>query len=67
MLASLAYDAGKQVPHLRFRKTGNVYQYFEFSAADYQAFLGAESRGRFFPARIRDHFPNERLAKLNAA
>ena len=29
MLASLAYDAEKQVLYLRFR-TGEVYRYFEF-------------------------------------
>jgi hypothetical protein len=56
-----------QILHLRFRKTGDVYRYFEFSPADYKAFLDAESRGRFFLARIRDHFPYERLAKLHAA
>ena len=67
MLASVAYDAEKQILHLRFRKTGDVYRYFEFLAADYQAFLGAESRGRFFLAHIRDHFPYDRLAKLHAA
>jgi hypothetical protein len=67
MLASVAFDAGKQILHVRFRKTGDVYRYFEFSAADYQAFLDSESRGRFFLAHIRDHFPYERLAKLHAA
>ena len=67
MLASVVYDARKQILHLRFRKTGDVYRYFEFSPVDYQAFLGAESKGRFFLAHIRDHFPFERLAKLHAA
>jgi hypothetical protein len=32
---------------MRFRNTGDVYRYFEFLAADYQAFLEAESKGRF--------------------
>ena len=67
MLSSVAYDAHRQILHLRFRKSGDVYRYFEFSAADYQAFLDAESRGRFFLDHIRDHFPYERLAKLHAA
>ena len=67
MLVSVAYDARKQILHLRFRKTGDVYRYFRFSPADYQAFLDAESKGRFFLAQIRDHFPYERLAKLHAA
>jgi hypothetical protein len=61
MLASVAYDTGKQILHLRFRKTGDVYRYFEFPVADYQAFLDAEFRGRFFLTHIRDHFRYERL------
>jgi hypothetical protein len=67
MLAAAAYDEQKQILHLRFRKTGDVYRYFEFQAADYQAFLDAKSRGRFFLAHIRGHFPFERIAKLHAA
>ena len=67
MFTSVAYDAQKQILHLRFRKTGDVYRYFEFSPADYQAFDDAESKGRFFLAHIRNHFPYERLAKLHAA
>ena len=67
MLAAAAYDEQKQILHLRFRKTGDVYRYFEFQAADYQAFLDADSRGRFFLAHIRDRFRYERLATLHAA
>ena len=67
MLASVAYDEPKQILHLRFRKTGHVYRYFEFPAAEYAAFLSAESSGRFFLSNIRDHFPYERLARLHAA
>jgi len=67
MLAAVAYDAEKQILYLRFRKTGDVYRYFEFRAAEYQTFLDAESSGRFFLAHIRDHFRYERMAKLQAA
>ena len=67
MLASVAYDAEKQILYLRFRKTGDVYRYFDFPAARYQAFLDAESHGRFFLASIRHCFRYERLAKLHAA
>ena len=52
---------------MRFRKTGDVYRYFNFPATEYQAFFVAESSGRFFLAHIRDKFPCERLAKLRAA
>jgi len=67
MFTSVWYDADKQVLYLRFRKTGDVYRYFEFPVTEYQNFLDAESRGRFFLAHIRDRFRFERMAKLKAA
>jgi KTSC domain len=67
MLASVTYDQDCQILYLRFRKTGDVYRYFGVPAAEYKAFLDAESRGRFFLAKIRDCYPYERLAKLRAA
>jgi hypothetical protein len=67
MLSAAAHDDSQQILYLRFRDTGYVYRYFEFSAADHQAFLSAESRGRFFRYHIRDHFRCERMAKLHAA
>ena len=66
LLASAAYDAGKNTLYLRFR-SGEVYRYFEFPEEQYRDFLGAESRGRYFLSHIRNHFPYERLAKLRAA
>src|SRR5579864_20453 len=47
MFTSAWYDADKQVLYLRFRKTGDVYRYFDVPVTEYQAFLDAESRGRF--------------------
>ncbi len=67
MLSAAAYEDSKQILYLRFRGTGAVYRYFEFPAADYLAFLSAESRGRYFRSHIRDHFRYERMAKLCAA
>jgi hypothetical protein len=67
MFTSATYDADRQVLYLRFRNTGDVYRYFEFPAAEYQAFLDAESHGRFFLARIRGPYRYERMAKLRAA
>ena len=67
LLSAAAYDDSKQVLYLRFRDTGQVYRYFEFTAADNQAFLRAESKGRYFRAHIRDRFPYERMARLHAA
>ena len=67
MFTSVAYEPADQILYLRFRKTGDVYRYFGFPVTEYQAFLDAESRGRFFLAHIRDRFPFERMAKLYAA
>jgi hypothetical protein len=67
MLASVTYGKNDQILYLRFRKTGDVYRYFGVPAAEYRAFLDAESRGRFFLAKIRDCYRYERLAKLHAA
>lgn len=67
MLSAAAYEDSKRILYLRFRNTGEVYRYFEFPAAQYQAFLGAESKGRYFRFNIRDHFRYERMAKLHAA
>ena len=67
MLSAAAYDDSKQILYLRFRHTGEVYRYFAFTAADHQAFLSAESKGRFFRFQIRDHFRYERMARLHAA
>ena len=64
MLASVAYDVDKHILYLRFRNTGDVYRYFGFPAAEYQAFLDAESHGRFFLAHIRTRFRYQRMAKL---
>ena len=67
MLSAAAYDDSQRILYLRFRNTGDVYRYFELPAADYQAFLSAESKGRFFRSHIRDHFRYERMAKLRVA
>ncbi len=65
MLSAVAYDDSKQILYLRFRNTGDVYRYFHFPAAEYQAFLGAESKGRIFRSQVRDHFRYERMAKTS--
>ena len=67
MLSAVAYDGSTHLLYLRFRNTGAVYRFFEFTAADHQAFLRAESKGRFFRSHIRDHFRYERMARLHAA
>ena len=57
----------KRTLYLRFRKTGDVYRYFDFPKENYRAFLEAESRGQYFLKKIRHDFSYERLAHLTAA
>ena len=66
MFLSEAYDAESQILYLRFR-SGDVYRYFDFPEDQYQEFLNADSRGRYFLSHIRDHFRYERMAKLRIA
>ena len=66
LLAASAYDAEKHTLYLLFR-SGEVYRYFEFPELQYQDFLDAESKGRYFLSHIRNQFRYERLAKLQAA
>ena len=66
MFTSLAYDEQKWILYLRFR-SGDVYRYFDFLSHDFERFLRAESKGRYFLSNIRNCFRYERMAKLHAA
>jgi len=62
LLAAAAYEASRRCLYLRFQ-SGDIYRYFTFPADQYQEFLDAESRGRYFLSHIRNHFPYERLPR----
>jgi hypothetical protein len=62
LLAAAAYNAPRRRLYLRFH-SGEVYSYFTFPAEQYQEFLDAESRGRYFLNHIRNQFPYERLPR----
>jgi hypothetical protein len=66
MFTSVAYDAEKRILYLRFQ-SGDIYRYFDFPNNDYQQFMSAESKGRYFLSNIRSCFRHERLAKLRVA
>ena len=67
MLSAAAYDDSKQILYRGTADTGQVYRYFDFPIANQQAFVSAESKGRYFRYLIRDRFRSERMAKLHAA
>jgi hypothetical protein len=64
MLAAVAYAPETGTLHLRFR-SGEIYRYFDFPEAQYQEFLKAESRGRYFLTHIRGRFRYQRIAQSN--
>jgi len=65
MFAAAAYVPETKTLYLRFR-SGEIYSYFDFPEDQYQAFLQAESRGRYFLSHIRGRFRYQRLARSSA-
>ncbi len=61
-LTSSAYDEGKRQLYLRFH-SGKVYRYFEFPPDQYDEFLAAESKGRYFGSHIRGKFRDEEVCE----
>ncbi|HXR74448.1 MAG TPA: KTSC domain-containing protein [Bryobacteraceae bacterium] len=62
LLAAAAYEAPRRILYLRFR-SGETYRYFTFPTEMHQAFLDAESQGKYFLSHIRDQFPYEHLPR----
>lgn len=60
LLAAAAYSVPRRILCLRFQ-SGEIYRYFTFPAEQYQEFLDADSRGRYFLSHIRNRFPYQRL------
>ncbi len=61
VLASVGYDAARRILEVEFLHHG-IYRYVGVESAILRALLAAESKGRYFQARIRDRYPHERLA-----
>jgi hypothetical protein len=60
VFTSAAYDEGEQRLYLRFH-SGKVYRYFEFPPEQYDEFLLAESKGKYFGSHIRGKFRDEEV------
>lgn len=59
-VVAVDYDPSRMTLEVEFYN-GSVYQYFDVPEAEYQEFLGAESKGKYLNANIK---PNYRCAKL---
>jgi KTSC domain len=57
---SAGYRADARQLYLRFRD-GKVYRYFDVPEQSYEAFLAAESKGRYFSWHIRHEFRYEQV------
>jgi hypothetical protein len=55
-----AYAEDQGWLYLLFR-SGAIYRYFDVARRQYQEFLAAESKGRYFGRHIRGRFPYERM------
>jgi hypothetical protein len=58
-IAEIGYDAGRSTLFVRFAD-GNWYSYFGVAKRTYEAFVKAESHGRFFHEHIRDRYAYRR-------
>jgi hypothetical protein len=55
-IAEIAYDAETSRLFVRFMH-GDWYTYFTVPARVHEAFVAAESHGRYFQDHIRGHYP----------
>ena len=61
-LQAAAYAEPQALLDLLFR-SGEVYRYFDVPQWQYQEFLAADSKGRYFGGNIRGHFRYERMRR----
>ena len=59
-LRSVGYQASKHILELEFHN-GRLYRYFRVPEAIYQAFMAAESHGRYFNSQIRPSYSYRRI------
>jgi hypothetical protein len=57
-----AYAERQALLYLLFH-SGEVYRYFDFPQWQYQEFLAADSKGRYFGRNIRGRFRYERMCR----
>lgn len=55
----ITYDSNRSIMFVRFAH-GDWYSYFDVPPHVHEAFVAAQSHGRFFHEHIRDRFPFRR-------
>ena len=61
-----AYLHSDRLLYLKFR-SGDIYRYFGFPREQYNEFLAADSKGRYFAHRIRDKYEYEQVHQLSGS
>jgi len=61
-LKAAAYVERQALLYLLFRN-GDIYRYFDVPGWQYQEFLAADSKGRYFGRNIRGRFRYERICR----
>ncbi len=61
-LQAAAYGESQALLYLLFR-SGDIYRYFNVPIWQYQEFLAADSKGRYFGRNIRGRFRYERMRR----
>ena len=59
-IRSIGYDQKTQTLEVEFL-TGGVYQYFDVPRATWMGFVGADSKGKYFIAQIREGYRYSRV------
>lgn len=54
-ILSLDHDEASRTLFVRF-VDGDLYAYFDVPRAEYEAFVAADSKGRWFAQHVRDRF-----------
>ncbi|MDP3173960.1 MAG: KTSC domain-containing protein [Phenylobacterium sp.] len=61
-ISEITYDPRRARLFVRFR-SGEAYAYRDVPAGVHEAFMAAESKGRFFQDEVRDRYGFERLRR----
>lgn len=60
-IQSIGYDPVTLTLEIQFRKTGDVYQYFDVPAHIHRGLMDADSHGKYFHQNIRGKFLYDKI------
>jgi hypothetical protein len=59
-IAAIGYDDRCRTLVVQFRRTQETYCYLDVDRSVFEAFLKAQSKGRYFNERVRDRYVHKR-------